>query len=92
MLDSNRQRAFDCLKKQLTAIPLLTYPDCSKSMVLYTDASEQVIGAVLTQPCPDKDGPMPGIPEEVPVYFLSHRLLETQQQPVTEREVYQSVI
>ena len=83
------QRSFDCLKEQLTAIPLLTYPDLNRPMVLYTDASEQCIGACLTQPCPEKEGPVPGIPEEVPVYFLSHRLSPTQQRwPVIEREAY----
>lgn len=63
------QRAFDTLKDQLTAVPLLTYPDLSKLMVLYTDANDKCICAVLTQPCPDKDGPVPGIPEEVPIYL-----------------------
>lgn len=65
------QKAFDCLKEQLTAIPLLTYPDLSKPMVIYTDASEQYRGAVLIQACTDRDGPVPGIPEKVPVYFLT---------------------
>lgn len=83
------QRAFDCLREQLTAIPLLTYPDLSRPMVLYTDASDRCIGVVLTQSCPDRDGPVPNIPEEVPVYFLSHRLSETQQRwPVIEKEAY----
>lgn len=83
------QQAFDTLKEQLTAVPLLTYPDLSKPMVLYADASEQCVGAVLTEPCPDKEGPVPGTPEEVPIYFLSHKLSETQQRwPVLEREAY----
>lgn len=74
------QRAFDCLKVQLNAVLLLTYPDLSKPMVLYTDTSEQCIGAVLIQPCPEQDGP---------VYFLSHRLSETQHRwPVIERKTY----
>ena len=47
-------------------------------MILYTDASDKCIGAVLTQPCTDKDGPVPSVLEEVPIYFLSHRLSETQ--------------
>ena len=53
------QRAFEVLKDQLTAVPLLAYPDLSKPMVLYTYASDRCIEAVLTQPCPDKDGPVP---------------------------------
>ena len=82
------QRAFDCLKEQLTAMPQQTYPDLSRPMILYTDV-HKCVGAVLTQPCPERDGPVPNIPEEVPVYFLSHRLSETQQRwPVIEKEVY----
>ena len=83
------QKSFDAMKEQLTAVPLLNYPDLSKPMILYTDASDQCIGACLTQPCPNKDGPVPGIPEEIPIYFLSHRLSETQQRwPVIEKEAY----
>lgn len=83
------QQVFDTLKEQLTAIPLLTYPDLSKPMALYTDASDKCIGVILTQPCPDKDGQVLGIPEEVPIYFLSHRLSETQQRwSVIEKEVF----
>ena len=83
------QRAFEALKDQLTAVPLLAYPDLSKPTVLYTDASDKYIGAVLTQPCPDKDGPVPRMPEEVAIYFLSHRLSETQHRwPVIEKEAF----
>ena len=73
------QRSFNTLKEQLTATPLLAYPDLSKPMILYTDASDQCIGACLTQPCPERDGPIPGVPEEVTIYFLSHKLSPTQQ-------------
>ena len=71
------QRSFNTLKEQLTAILLLAYPDLSRPMILYTDASDQCIGACLTQPCPERDGPIPGVPEEVPIYFLSHKLSPT---------------
>ena len=82
------QSAFEALKDQLTAVPLLVYPDLSKPMV-YTDASDRCIGAVLAQPWPYKDGPVPGMPEEVPIYFLSHRLSETQQRwPVIEKGAF----
>lgn len=64
------QRSFDNLKEQLTAIPLLTYSNLGRPMILYTDASDSCIGAVLTQPCMDGDGPILGIPEEMLVYFL----------------------
>ena len=83
------QRAFETLKDQLTAVPLLAYPDLSKPMVLYTDASIRYIRVVLTQPCPEMDGPVPGMPKDVPIYFLSHQLSETQQRrPVIEKEVF----
>lgn len=36
---------------------------------------------------PNGDGPVPGIPEEVLIYSLSHNLSETQQRwPVIERQ------
>ena len=65
------QQAFDILKDQLIAVPFLTNPNLNKPIVIYADASDKCIGAVLTQPCPDKNGPVPGIPEEGPIYFLS---------------------
>ena len=83
------QQSFNMLKDQLTMILLLAYPDMNKPMILYTDASNQCIGACLTQPYPEKDGPVPGIPEEIAIYFLSHKLTFTQQRwPVIEKEVY----
>ena len=61
----------------------------NKPMTLYADASDLCIGACLTQPCPEKDDPVPGIPEEVPIYFLSHKLTSTQQKwPVIEKEAF----
>ena len=54
-------------------------------MMLVIGASE----AVLMQMCPDKDGPVPWMPEEVTIYFLSHRLSWTQQRwPVIEKEAF----
>ena len=83
------QHAFEALKDQLTAMALLAYPDLSKLMVLNTDASDRCIGAVLMQPCPNKDGPVLGCLKKVPINFLSHRLSETQQRwPVIEKEVF----
>ena len=43
------QAAFDHLKECLTTSPLLSYPDTSKSHILYTDASGDYIGACLCQ-------------------------------------------
>lgn len=69
-LTEDCQWLFDTLKEQLTAVPLLKYPDLNKPIILYTNASEQCIGAVLTPPCP-RDGPVHSIPEEVPVYWYT---------------------
>ena len=71
------QRLFDMLKDQLTTIPLLAYPNMNKPMMLYSDACDQCIRAYLTQPCPENGGPVPGIPEEIPIYFLSLKLSST---------------
>ena len=72
------QTAFDELKKHLTSIPLLAYPDLYKPYILYTDASDKAIGACLTQPCESSDSFIPGIKDEVPIHFLSHKLSDTQ--------------
>ena len=61
----------------------------NKPMILYIDASDQCIGTCLTQLCPENDSPFPGIPEEIPIYFISHKLSSTQQRwPVIEKEAY----
>ena len=41
--------AFEKLKNLLVTSPILTHPDFSKSFILDTDASDQAIGAVLSQ-------------------------------------------
>eukprot|EP00794_Sanderia_malayensis_P011701 gene11701-12919_t len=52
--NNNFQDSFEDLKKQLISSPILGFPDTNKDYVLYTDASDVGIGAVLTQK--DKDG------------------------------------
>jgi len=44
-----QQRAFDYLKQRLMEASILQYPDFKKPFVLYTDAFETGIGAVLSQ-------------------------------------------
>ncbi|WVZ75875.1 hypothetical protein U9M48_023896 [Paspalum notatum var. saurae] len=44
-----RQAAFDELKKRLTAAPVLTLPDLTKSFTVYCDASKEGLGCVLMQ-------------------------------------------
>ena len=41
--------SFAVLKQQLTSAPILAFPDCSKPFILDTDASQDDIGAVLSQ-------------------------------------------
>ena len=63
------QKAFDFLKDSLTVVPLLSYPDPNKPYKLYTDASDTCIGACLTQTDDEV---------EKPIYFLSHKLSQSQ--------------
>ena len=46
-------KAFETLKSHLTSTPILAYPDSSAKFILDTDASNESIGAVLSQ-CQDK--------------------------------------
>ena len=78
---SECQTAFDFLKESLTVVPLLAYPDTNKPYVLYTDASNNCIGACLTQKTDNE--------EEKPIYFLSQKLSPTQMRWSTiEKEGY----
>ena len=75
------QKAFDFLKDSLTEIPFLAYPDVSKPFTLFTDASNLCIGACLTQLSDEG--------EELPIYFISHKLSDTQTRWSTiEKEAY----
>ena len=57
--------AFNLIKKELTAAPILAYYNPKKPMVLQTDASCKGLGACLLQ-------------NEKPVYFASKALTEMQ--------------
>lgn len=48
------QKSFDTLKQKLCTAPVLTYPDFNKTFTLTTDASNDGLGAILSQdnhPC-----------------------------------------
>lgn len=47
--------AFESLKHMLITAPILAHPDFSKPFILDTDASNQAIGAVLSQKFGDKE-------------------------------------
>lgn len=56
--DQIADRAFQLLKDALTTPPLLAYPDFKQSFNLTTDASNEALGAVLSQGSPGKDRPI----------------------------------
>ena len=76
--DDKCERAFTFLKDSLSTIPLLAYPDVNKPYTLYTDASDTCVGAVLVQDeeITNEDGIIQII--EKPIYFISHKLSDTQ--------------
>ena len=76
--DERCQVAFETLKEKLASFPVLGYPDPNKKYVLYTDASHNCIGACLTQPCDDILSPGDCGKNEKPIYYLSHKLSDTQ--------------
>ena len=85
------QAAFDFLKESLTGIPLLEYPYINLPDKLYTDASANCIGVVLSQEQEDidADGNRTGEMVEKPMYFLSHKLTTIQYRYSTiDRECY----
>ena len=49
------QEGFDQLKKALTKVPILAYPDYSKPFIVETDASLQGLGAMLSQKGDDNE-------------------------------------
>ena len=58
----------------------MAYPDTSKPYILYTDASDDCIGACLCQH--HEEG-------EKPIYYLSHKLTASQTKwPTTEKEAF----
>jgi hypothetical protein len=52
--DTKCDEAFDKLKEKLVTAPILAYPDYTKEMIIYTDASNIGLGAILSQEIPDK--------------------------------------
>lgn len=43
------QIAFETLKRKLTSVPILAYPNMNKPFILTTDASNSAIGFILSQ-------------------------------------------
>lgn len=55
---SEQQHSFETLKSKLLSQPVLIYPDWNKSFILTTDASNEAIGAILSQGTIGKDKPL----------------------------------
>jgi hypothetical protein len=79
ILDDKTEKAFVTLKVLLTTEPLLQYPDFTRPFVLTTDASNDVIGAVLSQ------GP---IGKDLPIAYTSRTLNNAERNyPTVEKEL-----
>lgn len=72
MCEDECQDLFQRLKHMIT---LMTYPDTKKEYKIYTDTSNLAIGACLTLQIYDA---VMKRAMEIPVYFLSHKLSDTQ--------------
>jgi hypothetical protein len=73
------EAAFRTFKTLLTSEPLLQYPDFARPFVLTTDASNDAIGAVLSQ------GP---IGKDLPIAYASRTLISAERNyPTIEKEL-----
>jgi len=73
------EAAFVTLKTVLTTEPLLQYPDFTRPFVLTTDASNDAIGAVLSQ------GP---VGKDLPIAYASRTLINAEKNcPTIEKEL-----
>lgn len=74
-----QERAFQTLKQKLISPPILRYPDYSRGFILTTDASNEGLGAVLSQGEIGKD---------LPVAFASRTLNKAERNySTTEKEL-----
>jgi len=55
---NEQQHSFELLKNKLISQPILAYPDWNKPFILTTDASNEAIGAILSQGIIGKDKPL----------------------------------
>ena len=76
-----QEESFQSLKRALVTSPIMAYPDTSKSYILYTDACDYAVGAILCQE--DDEG------IERPIQYVSHQLTSTQRKWATiEKEAF----
>ncbi len=77
----SQQSAFESLKSALVTSPVMAYPNTSKPYILYTDACDYAVGAILCQE--DDEG------VERPIQYLSQQLSPTQRRyAVIEKEAF----
>jgi hypothetical protein len=83
--NTDRQQAFDFLKKSLQEPPILALPNMKNpNFELYCDASDTAIGSVL---CQKEDS------IDKPIYYFSHKLSKSQQKwSIIEKETYSLVL
>ena len=73
--DDIHQKAFESIKDLIARDVILAYPDYSQKFVIYTDASQRQLGAVITQ-------------NNRPIAFFSRKLNSAQQKySITELEL-----
>lgn len=76
-----QQQSFEQLKKALISEPILSHPDPGRPYLLYTDASDKCVGAILVQK--DNEG------IERVIAYLSHKLSGAQLRwPTIEKEAF----
>ena len=80
-------KTFEYLKHNLTVVPLLHYADPNRPFTLYTEASNNYVGAYLMQPTEDSTDDIPSTVNEKPVYCLSHKLSPTRWSTI-EKEAF----
>ena len=79
--DARCQQAFEDLKYSMMTSPVLSFPDKNSQFIIYTDASDVGIGAVLTQKAPS------GV--EKVIYYASRSFSATEKNwTTTEKECY----
>ena len=74
---------FDCIKENLTAVPVLAYPDTSKPYILYTDASDDCIRACICQE-QDTQGEMIQMSQMKNLFTVCHISLQLVRQTVLQ--------
>ena len=77
-----QQEAFEDIKDTMASAVYLTMPDFTRRFIIYADASEVAVGAVLTQPKGSTD-------QESLIAYASKKLTDTQRRwGTSERELY----